>query len=134
MQRHGIELMVNEEDVRRVALSLPEVTQNPKGFGFSVHDKAFAWSYMERVDPKKARVGRPDVLAVRVADENEKQFLLIADPEKFFTVPHYDGFPAVLVRLEKIEADQLEELLIEAWRSKAPRTLVAAFDERRGER
>jgi hypothetical protein len=86
---------------------------------------------MERVDPKKPRVRRPDVLAVRVADESEKQFLLVADPEKFFTVPHYDGFPAVLVHLEKIEADQLEELLIDAWRTRASRALVASFDEHR---
>ena len=123
--------MADEEDVRRIALSLPETTQNPQGFGFSVQGKGFAWSYMERIHPKKPRVRRPDVLAVRVADESEKQFLLVADPEKYFTVAHYDGFPAVLARLEKIEAEELEELLIEAWRSRAPRALRVAFDQER---
>jgi hypothetical protein len=123
--------MTDEEDVRRIALSLPETVQDPKGFGFSVKGKGFAWSYMDKVDPKKPRDRRPDVLAVRVADENDKQFLLAVEPEKYFTTRHYDGYPAVLVRLATIEADELEELLIDAWRSRAPRALVARFDEQR---
>jgi len=122
--------MANEDDVRRVALSLPETTKDPNSFRFLVREKAFAWSYMERVEPKKPRVRRPDVLAIRVADEWDKQALLAVDSQKFFTTEHYNGFPAVLVRLPMIEVDELEELLLNAWRTRAPRALLANVDER----
>ena len=85
----------------------------------------------ERVQPKKPRVPRADVVAVRVANEFEKQALLAADKEKFFTEPHYNGFPAVLVRLPLINLDELEELITDAWRCQAPRALVDALE--RGE-
>jgi hypothetical protein len=65
------------------------------------------------------------VLAVRVASLAEKEELLAADPEKFFTEPHYNGFPAVLVRLPAIDADELAELITDAWRCQAPRALAA---------
>jgi hypothetical protein len=87
--------MADEGDVCRIALALPGTTKDPNGFRFLVKEKAFAWSYMERVDPKKPRVRRPDVLAIRVADEWEKQALLAVDSEKFFTTGHYNGFPAL---------------------------------------
>jgi hypothetical protein len=126
-------LMANEEDVRRIALSLPETTKDPNGFRFLVREKAFAWSYMERVEPKKPRVRRPDVLAVRVADEWDKQALLALDSQKFFTTAHYNGFPAVLVRLTMIEVDELEELLLNAWRIQAPRSLLATVNKQQRE-
>jgi hypothetical protein len=66
------------------------------------------------------------VLAVRVAGDGAKQELLAADGEKFFTEPHYNGYPAVLVRLAAVDADELRELLTDAWRAKAPRALVEA--------
>ena len=125
--------MANEEDVRRIALSLPETTKDPNNFRFLVREKAFAWSYMERVEPKKPRVRRPDVLAIRVADEWDKQALLAVDSQKFFTTAHYDGFPAVLVRLPMIDVDELEELLLNAWRTRAPRALLANVDEQQRE-
>jgi hypothetical protein len=65
--------------------------------------KGFAWAWNERIEPKKPRVPNPEVLAVRVANQAEKEALLAADPEKFFTEPHYNGFPAVLVRLSSID-------------------------------
>ena len=68
------------------------------------------------------------MLAVRVANDAEKQMLIAADPEKFFTEPHYNGFPAVLVRLPAIDDEELAELLTDAWRCLAPRALVKAFD------
>ena len=71
--------------------------------------------------PKKARVPNPAVLAVRVADLEEKDTLLALDREKFFTEPHYDGFPAVLVRLTKVTAAELRQLITSAWRCVAPR-------------
>ena len=93
-------------------------------------DKGFAWVWMERVDPKRARVPNPKVLAVRVANDGEKQALIASDPEKFFTEPHYNGFPAVLVRLAKVGRSELRELLTDAWRCQASKKLVAEFDAR----
>jgi hypothetical protein len=128
--------MADQEDVRRIALSLPQVTESEDRFGFSVPNrgkaKGIAWVWMERIHPKKARVPQPAVHAVRVSGESEKQMLLASDSEKFFTEPHYNGYPAVLVRLAAIEPDELEELITDAWRYMAPRALVAEFDEQHG--
>lgn len=116
--------MASQDDVRRISRSLPETTEDPNGFRFLVDGKAFVWAWMERLDPKRARVPSADVVAVRVANDLEKQTLLGADPKVFFTEPHYDGYPAVLVRLAAIDADLLETLLNDAWRSRAPKRLV----------
>jgi hypothetical protein len=117
--------MANQNDVRRIALALPGTRESTERFAFSVEnkgkDKGFAWAWNERVDPKKPRVPRADVLAVRVADEADKQALLDGDPQKFFTEPHYDGFPAVLVRLPAVTAAELRQLLEEAHRCQAPK-------------
>ena len=113
-------------------MSLPGVTEGDDRFAFSVlnrgKQKGFAWVWAERVDPKKARVLNPEVLAIRVDGELDKQSLIAADPDKFFTEPHYNGFPAVLVRLAAIPEDELEELLIDAWRIQASRDAVKAYD------
>ncbi len=126
--------MADQDDVRRIALSLPETRGADDRFAFSVRnagkEKGFAWVWLERAEPKKGRVPNPDVLAVRVANAEEEEMLLRSDPQKFFTEPHYDGFPAVLVRLDAIDANELEELLTDAWRCQAPRALVKAFDAR----
>ncbi|MET9022380.1 MmcQ/YjbR family DNA-binding protein [Actinopolymorpha sp. NPDC004070] len=128
--------MADQDDVRRIALALPDTSEGEDRFGFSVRnkgkDRGFAWVWMERVHPKKARVPQPEVLAVRVANDGEKQALLASDSEKFFTEPHYNGYPAVLVRLANVPVDELEELLTDAWRCQAPRQLVKEFDEARG--
>lgn len=119
--------MADQADVRRVALSLPETVEGEDRFAFSVLDKGkekgFAWVWMERVEPKKPRVPRPDVIAVRVAGQT-KEILLASDGDKFFTEAHYNGFPAVLVRLPAIGVDELEELITDAWRCQAARALV----------
>ena len=120
--------MADQADVRRIALSLPETREEEGRFAFAVlnkgKQKGFVWSWLERVEPKKARVPRDDVVAVRVADQEEKELLLAADPAKFFTEPHYNGYPAVLVRLPAIGVEELEGLIVEAWRCQAPRALV----------
>jgi hypothetical protein len=123
--------MAAEDDVRRIALALPEVTEDQDMLGFAVRGKGFAWSSKERVVPKKARVERRDVLTVRVADAGAKADLLAADPDKFCTEDHYNGFPAVLVRLAAVDPDELAELLTDAWRARAPRALVSAYDAQR---
>ena len=87
--------------------------------GFEVGGKALAWSYLARPAPKAARVLVPGVLAVRCAKEM-KALLLEAAPDRFFTDDHYRNYPAVLVRLSAIEADELEGLLRGAWKTVAP--------------
>ena len=123
--------MADQNDVRRIALALPDTSEAEDHFAFSVlnkgKQKGFVWAWNERVEPKKPRVPRPDVVAIRVADLLDKEALLASDDEKFFTEPHYNGFPAVLVRLPSIGVDELEELIVEAWRCQAPRALADSF-------
>ncbi|MGZ8579443.1 MAG: MmcQ/YjbR family DNA-binding protein [Actinomycetota bacterium] len=125
--------MAEQRDVRHIALSLPDTVEADDRFAFSVRngnkEKGIAWIWMERVEPKKPRVPRPDVIAIRVANQAEKTMLLASDEEKFFTEPHYKGFPAVLVRLTAIGADELEELITDAWRCQAPRALVKEWEQ-----
>jgi hypothetical protein len=125
--------MTDQNDVRRVALALPGTSEAEDRFYFSVRNqskkKGFVWAWNERVDPKKPRVPRADVVAIRVVDSVEKKAVLASDKAKFFTEPHYDGFPAVLVRLPLLEIEELEELIIDAWRCQAPRDLVKSFTD-----
>jgi hypothetical protein len=122
--------MASQEDVRRIALSLPETIEEDGRFAFAVRAgsklKGFVWVWLERIEPKKARVPQPKVIAVRVANLNDKDALLSIDATKFFTEPHYNGFPAVLVRLAEVNADELEVLIREAWRCQAPKALLKA--------
>lgn len=124
--------MATQDDVRRIALALPQIEEGEDHFAFSVptrgKQRGFAWVWMERVAPKKPRVAQPAVLAVRVANIEEKEALLALGEECYFTEPHYNGFPAILVRLAAIEVDELEALLIDAWRCMAPKPLVAEYD------
>lgn len=124
--------MATQDDVRRIALALPEVVEDDGRFAFAVmvrgKGKGIAWVWLERIAPKKARVPQPAVLAVRVANEGEKQSLLASNDVVYFTEPHYNNYPAVLVRLAEIDVDELEEILTDAWRCLAPKALVAAFD------
>jgi len=120
--------MADAEDVRRIALSFPATSERNSGFG--VNDKGFAWFYQEKIEGQRGRVERLDVFAVRVADLGEKEALLAADPEKFFTTPHYNGYPAVLVRLHAINVEELTDLLDDAWHLRAPKKLAAEFDAR----
>jgi len=110
--------VLTQSGVRRIALSLPGVVEKPGHFAFEipVGDKlrGICWVWMERVDPKKPRVPNPEVLAVRVDGLDAKEMLLMAEPHKFFTEPHYAGFPAVLVRLAEIGKAELRRLLVAA--------------------
>jgi hypothetical protein len=72
----------------------------------------------------------PDALVLRVTDLGEREALLQGQPDAFFTTPHYDGYPAVLVRLEAVDPVELAELLEEAWRLRAAKRVVAAWDAR----
>jgi hypothetical protein len=71
----------------------------------------------------------PDALVMRVIDMGEREALLQGDPDVFFTTPHYDGHPYVLIRLEKVDPVELAELIEDAWRLRAPKRVVKAFEE-----
>jgi hypothetical protein len=117
------------EDVARIALSLPGTHPD---FGFAVpikgKYKGFAWTWNERIEPKKPKIPNPEVLAIRTANLEEKESLLAADPDKFFTEPHYNNYPAVLVRLPNIDLAELEELLIDGWRTLATKQMLEEFE------
>ena len=126
--------MATQEDVRRIALALPEVVESDDDFAFSVSvqgkQKGIVWSWKERIHPKKARVPSSTVVAIRTIDLEDKTALLASDPEgeKLFTEPHYSGYPAVLVHLAAIGVEELAELIEDAWRAQAPRALVDTHD------
>ncbi len=123
--------MADADDVRRLALALPGVTEiDSDGFDFRVADKGFAWSYPER------RLGQPrlirtDIAVLFVGDEAEKQAPLQGEPRLFFTAPGYDGWPLVMLRLAEVDAKRLEELVTDAWRMRAPPALLAELGEAR---
>jgi hypothetical protein len=128
--------MATQADVRRIALSLPESVQEDGRFAFAVRNKdklkGFAWVWLERITPKKARVPNPTVIAVRVANLNEKDLMVSAEPDKYFTEPHYNGYPAVLVRLAAVSVPELRVLLTDAWRCQAPASLVKSAAAKTG--
>lgn len=109
-------------------MALPGTEEGTDRFAFSVMNKGkpkgFAWVWQERVDPKKPRVSNPGVLAVRVANNAQKDLILSSDRKKFFTEPHYNGFPAVLVRLKEVTVAELRVLIEDAWRCQAPKELT----------
>jgi len=113
--------MATEDDVRRIALSLPETVEKPwyGSPGFRVKDKGFV----------RIRSEAEGALVVFVADLDEKEALLASNPDRFFTTPHYEGYPTVLVNLPAVDADELAELITESWRNKAPKRVLKAFDE-----
>lgn len=116
--------MVDDGDVRRLALSLPGVEEiDSDGFDFRVAGKGFVWSYPER-SPGRPRVIRTDIAVLYVGDQAEKQALLLGEPDLFFTTASYDGLPLVMVRLAEIDGGRLEELVTDAWRMRGPASLT----------
>ncbi len=125
--------MATQAQVRKIALALPDVHEGVERFGFSVtnkgKEKGFAWVWNERVTPKKPKVPNPKVLAIRVANVAQRDLMIAAEPDKYFTEPHYNGFPAVLVRLPAVRVAELRPLLYEAWRLLAPKDLVRHHED-----
>ena len=110
--------MITPDQVRRIALSFEGAIDDSKGDALSFSRpgrKGFAWIYLERIHPKKPRIPRPDVLAVRCPIER-KEILLEAASDIYFDDDHYRGYPAVLVRLDVVPEDELVALLKDAWR------------------
>ncbi|MGV9798685.1 MmcQ/YjbR family DNA-binding protein [Mycobacterium sp. NPDC003449] len=121
--------MANWDDVARIAAGLPETAElTPRAW--RVRKKLVVWERpLRKADFEALGDDAPggDILGARVADEGVK-FALIADnPAVYFTTPHFDGYPSVLVRLEAIEVNELTELMTEAWLVQAPKTLAKAF-------
>jgi hypothetical protein len=111
--------VATEDDVRRIALSLPETTEKPSYGtpGFRVKDRLFARIHQDG-----------GLLVVWCEDEAEKEALIGSEPSVFTTTPHYDGHPMVLVRLEAVGDDQLDALLTDSWRLRAPARVRASLD------
>lgn len=121
--------MADAGDVRRLALALPHVEEiRSAGFDFRVADKGFVWSYPER-RPGQPRQIRTDIAVLFVGDEDEKQALLLGEPDIFFTTPSYDDLPLVMLRLTEVGVERLSELVTDAWRMRAPDDLSADFDQ-----
>jgi hypothetical protein len=120
------------DDVRRIALALPETSEE-----FSrdlrhwrVKDKGFVWERpLRRSDLEALGDSAPDgpILGVRVEHLVAKQAILADDPDVYFTTPHFDGYPAVLVRLDRISPEELQEAIVEAWLARAPKRLADKF-------
>lgn len=112
--------MATEEDVRRIALALPETIEKPwyGSPGFRVKDKGFL----------RIRSEAEGALVVFVGDLGEKEALIASEPDKFFTTPHYDGYPTVLVNLPAVDVDELTELITDSWRNKAPKRVLQAYE------
>lgn len=127
--------MATLEDVRRIALALPETTEKTSwgNLMWRVRGKGFAWERplgaKDRTDLEELGEAVPEgeIAGLRVADDSEKQALIASEPEVFFTIPHFDGYAAVLVRLDAIDRAELEEQIVEAWLDRAPRRLAAAY-------
>ena len=116
-------------DVRRLVAGLPE-TAEASPHNWRVRKKLIAWERPLRTSDLAALgADAPDgdILGARVADEGVKFALIADDPRVYFTTPHFDGYPAVLVRLAEIGVPELGELITEAWLAQAPKTLAKAF-------
>lgn len=124
--------MADWNDVRRSALRLPETAETTRHGNptWAVRDKGFVWERpLRRSDIEALGAAAPDgdILGAYVPDLGAKDALLADDPDVYFTTPHFNGFPAVLVRLERITPADLEELVVEAWLCRAPKRLAQAY-------
>jgi hypothetical protein len=124
------------DDVRRIALALQETSERSSHdhAAWRVRDVLFVWERPLR--PADVRALGEDaptgpILGARVEHLIAKEAMLADDPDVFFTIPHFDGYPAVLVRLDRITVADLEEVIVEAWLARAPSRLAKEYVEKR---
>ncbi len=128
--------MASWRDVRRYALALPGTTEElSRGTrAWIVNKKFFVWERpLRQSDLKALADAAPSgpILGVCTPDLEMKDMLLASNPNIYFTTPHFDGYPAVLVRLGEIRCDALKDVIVEAWLARASKPAVAEFLERR---
>jgi hypothetical protein len=125
--------MATWDDVRQIALRLPETVERSSSDqipAWRVKDKMFAWERpLRRADLESlgSAVPKGPILAARVPDLGVKEALLADDARVYFTTPHFDGYAAILVRLDRITVPDLKELLVEAWLARAPKRLATEY-------
>ena len=124
--------MASWDDVARICLALPATTEATSwgSRAWKVRGKSFVWERpLRTADLRALGASAPSgtVLGVSVADLGVKEALLAEDAATVFTTPHFDGYPAVLVRLEAVDLSELEELVVDAWLARAPKRLRAAY-------
>src|SRR5688500_8277965 len=124
--------MATLEDVRRLALALPEVEEGTSygNLAWKVKGRAFVWERpLRKADREQLGEDAPTgvVLGAYVADLGAKEALLAEEPDVLLTTPHFDGHASVLVRLDEVPPELLEELVVEAWLAQAPKRLAKAF-------
>lgn len=130
--------MAGWDDVRRIALALPETSEQPNrgNASWRVRDKLFVWERPLR-KPDLLALGedapRGPILGARVEHLIAKEALLADDPNVYFTTPHFEGYPAILVQLERIGLEDLTEVIVEAWLARAPTKLAEAYLKARSE-
>jgi hypothetical protein len=122
------------DDVRRIALALPETSERAShgNTAWQVRDKLFVWERpLRRADLRALGDAAPagQILGARVEHAGAKEALLADDAGVYFTTPHFDGYPAILVRLDEIGVDELEEVIVEAWLVQAPKRLAKEYAE-----
>ena len=124
--------MATWDDVRRIALGLPEAEERLSRDlrQWRVKDKLFVWERpLRRSDLEALGDAAPagPILGVRSEHLVAKEAILLSDPDVFFTTPHFDGYPAILVRLDRIGLEELHELIVEAWLARAPARLAKTY-------
>jgi hypothetical protein len=130
--------MAGWDDVRRIALGLPETGEGTSwgNLAWKVKDKTFVWERpLRRSDLEALGDAAPDgqILGARVEHEVAKQAVLADESGVFFTIPHFDGYPAVLVKLDEIAVPELEEVITEAWLCRAPPKLARRYLDAMGD-
>ncbi|RNI24432.1 MmcQ/YjbR family DNA-binding protein [Flexivirga caeni] len=124
--------MATWDDVRRIVADLPEV-DTKVSWGhlmWRVKGTSFVWERpLHTKDRADLGADAPDgeILGVRVPDDGAKEALLADGSGIYFTIPHFNGYPAVLVRLDEIDVAELTEIVTEAWLDRAPKRLAAAY-------
>ena len=133
-RRDPAPIVATWDDVRELALALPETSEGiSRGSAtWLVGGKLFVWERPLRgTDLEALGDAAPEgpILGARVEHEGAKQALIADDPDVFFTTPHFDGYPAILVVLDRIAPEELRETVVEAWLCRAPKRVVAAYLE-----